>query len=234
MKFWNKYHRNYIHFQKQSFCVQNFIAQAISNAQMQESTRVLDVGCGNGVLLEKLNNYNVEVTGLDFSVEAIALAKERTPKAHFINHDLRNNLPFLNSYFDTIFCLNTLYVLGENGIRQALSEIYRILKPGGVFILSDPLPNFSNISIFITDTRYTLNEFGYIKGIYKIFSNIILYIKVLFYNIIIDRRANNLEYYFMTSTEYIRIITECGFKVIRYETAYNNQNNLLVATKEND
>jgi len=98
---------------------------------------ILDVGCGNGRLLDLFDNDGIKYTGVDFSKELIAIAqKERGSKGTFLCSDALS-LPFGDNTFDVVFSIAVLHHIPseENRIRF-LSEIKRVLKPNGICVLT--------------------------------------------------------------------------------------------------
>jgi len=101
-------------------------------------TRVLDLGCGAGVLSEKLVENHFQVTGADLSTDMLDLARQRL--AHLPAEAYRLvpanclNLPFEDAQFDLIVCLG-MFGYFDN-VSQALREIHRVLRPGGTLIVS--------------------------------------------------------------------------------------------------
>ena len=97
--------------------------------------RVLEIGCGPGVLLDRLTGGRWELFGLDLSPEMIAEARLRT--AGF-NVDLKvgqlEQLPYSDKSFDVILALGVMEYLPDPG--AALIEIARVAKPHAVVILS--------------------------------------------------------------------------------------------------
>ncbi len=100
---------------------------------------VLDVGTDNGdfinVLMKSLKGYN-SFTGIDISEEDIKKAKERFQDAP-VNLVVMNaeSMTFRDNQFDTVCISYTIHHL-EN-INKVLAEMYRVLKPGGYFILQE-------------------------------------------------------------------------------------------------
>lgn len=100
---------------------------------------VLDVGTDNGdfinVLMKSLKGYN-SFTGIDISEEDIKKAKERFQDAP-VNLVVMNaeSMTFQDNQFDTVCISYTIHHL-EN-INKVLAEMYRVLKPGGYFILQE-------------------------------------------------------------------------------------------------
>lgn len=95
--------------------------------------RVLDVGCGDGAILAPLLQRH-ELFGVDISEEGVRHANAAGIKAK--QHDLEDPLPFDDASFDTVFCGETI----EHQIDTdwLLSEMNRVLKPGGQLILTYP------------------------------------------------------------------------------------------------
>lgn len=95
---------------------------------------VLDVGCGNGRLLDALP-VGVRYTGCDTSASMIALAGKRhavpLPNMQFVVGDILA-LPFSDASFDHVFALAVLHHIPSDRLRQqAVRELARVVKPGG-------------------------------------------------------------------------------------------------------
>lgn len=100
----------------------------------RENLRILDVGCGCGRLMEDLKKYG-EVFGFDIAPEALSFCSQRG-LTNLARADLDKPLPYEDSSFDLIIALDVLEHVEKD--LFALSEIYRILRPGGFFLLSVP------------------------------------------------------------------------------------------------
>jgi ubiquinone/menaquinone biosynthesis C-methylase UbiE len=109
--------------------------------------RVLDVGCGNGMHTLKAGERCREVIGIDYSTESLNLAlrlaeRSRVTNVHFQEADLDGSpLPFPDTSFDKVLFLDVIEHLNER--RKVLGEIKRILKKGGLLLLSAPNRNTS-------------------------------------------------------------------------------------------
>jgi ubiquinone/menaquinone biosynthesis C-methylase UbiE len=111
--------------------------------------RILDLGCGEGLLLKKLvaSHPDSEVYGLDPWEEILWAAKKRIRKKAILLKGDAFYLPFKESSFSIIFALNLFYNLaGKKDVMRALREAYRVLQPGGYLLF---------------DFRNTLNPFIY-------------------------------------------------------------------------
>ena len=99
---------------------------------------VLDVGCGPGVMTEVVLERGGVFNGLDLSPEMIREAKEKfghLPKVHFALGNIEAIDANDNSY-DQLICMAVLEYLSSP--RQALAEIFRVLKPGGMAVITMP------------------------------------------------------------------------------------------------
>jgi methionine biosynthesis protein MetW len=102
---------------------------------LDSGTRVLDIGCGNGVLLSMLKSQFGEFYGIDISESAIQIARQKAIQAETINLNI-DPLPFPDKFFDAIAILSTLQYFYD--MDRVLQECYRVLSPSGVLILSVP------------------------------------------------------------------------------------------------
>jgi ubiquinone/menaquinone biosynthesis C-methylase UbiE len=108
---------------------------------IQQSESVLELGCGSGYAIKLLLEQDKanSIIGLDLSPTVIRSAKLRNKKAYleekanFVQGNVKN-LPFEDEQFDKVFSIHTIYFWDELSIT--VSEIYRVLKPGGGLILT--------------------------------------------------------------------------------------------------
>lgn len=100
--------------------------------------RILDVGCGDGVLASWLAQGGARVTGLDASSDMIAAARRRA-KAAGVEVDLvegdAGDLPFPAGHFDCVVSVATLCFVDDP--RPTIREMVRVLEPGGQLILGE-------------------------------------------------------------------------------------------------
>jgi len=98
---------------------------------------VLDVGCGHGVLLERILTRRrlVRACGSDLSMVMCSRAVTRVPSAGILQADAEN-LPFADNSFDHVFMVEVLEHLPEAG--KALQEVRRVLKAKGRFLVAVP------------------------------------------------------------------------------------------------
>ena len=94
----------------------------------------LDVGCGGGILAEEFAGMGFRVTGIDPSEPSLATAR-RHAKSMGLPIDYRQgtgeSIPFADQTFPVIYCCDVLEHVRD--LPKVMSEIYRVMKPGGVF-----------------------------------------------------------------------------------------------------
>jgi ubiquinone/menaquinone biosynthesis C-methylase UbiE len=104
-------------------------AYIFNKIKLNESTRVLEVGCGTGAILSELPTH-VSLHGLD--IDSVSLAQ---CQAHVSASLIRGNalqLPYSNHSFDVVYC--HFLLLWVRDPLQALLEMKRVTKPGGHII----------------------------------------------------------------------------------------------------
>lgn len=104
-----------------------------------EGLRVLDAGCGSGPLTAALRDRGAVVSGFDLSPGMVALARERLgTDSDLTVADLSERLPYDDDSFDIVVCSLTLHYLED--WAGPLTELRRVLRPAGRFIVSVPHP----------------------------------------------------------------------------------------------
>lgn len=96
---------------------------------------VLDVCCGSGVVGASFRDRVSKVVGLDLTPEMVNLAKTRLDEVH---QGTVYQIPFADNSFDMVCTREVLHLLPFP--EKPVSEIYRVLKPGGQFIVGQILP----------------------------------------------------------------------------------------------
>ncbi len=99
--------------------------------------QALDAACGTGRHTAYLTSLGHEVVGIDATPEMLAVAKSKTPSAQFKVADLAS-MPLPDNSIDLAVC--SLALTHCRNLRQVLSELSRVLKPGGVAVISDVHP----------------------------------------------------------------------------------------------
>ena len=109
------------------------VAAMLDAARVTRGMRVLDVCCGPGMLAAGALERGAEAIGLDFSPEAVELARKLVPNGRFERGDAQA-LPYPAASFDAVLCGYGLMHLPEPA--AALREMLRVLRSGGRAALS--------------------------------------------------------------------------------------------------
>ena len=109
---------------------------ALQGLTINPETKVLDLCCGSGQATQVLVQYSQEVTGLDASPLSLKRAQQNVPQAHYVEA-FAENMPFPDNQFDLVHTSAALHEMEPSQLRQILKEVYRVLKPAGVFTLVD-------------------------------------------------------------------------------------------------
>jgi ubiquinone/menaquinone biosynthesis C-methylase UbiE len=100
--------------------------------------RLLDIGCAAGAEFDPLLARGFHIVGLDYAPEMLRLAQQRyaaSKAVHLCRADAES-LPFPDASFDHVVCLGVFEYLST--YDRGLDEIHRVLRPGGLAILSLP------------------------------------------------------------------------------------------------
>jgi ubiquinone/menaquinone biosynthesis C-methylase UbiE len=130
---------------------------------IKEGNQVLEVGCGTGGMargLALLAGVSGHVVGIDLSETMLAEARRRSvsvPTVEFLNVDV-HRLPFADNSFDR--CYSRLVFEVVDDPRQALSEMVRVLRPGGIIVI--PAPDYGSLAIDSSDRALTRTILNYI------------------------------------------------------------------------
>lgn len=104
--------------------------------------RILDVGCGYGRTLNELYHMgHRNLTGIDFSKGMIERGKKQFPYLHLLVKE-NDSIDFPDNHFDAVILLAVLTCIPfDEEQRKLISEIRRVLKPGGILYINDFLLN---------------------------------------------------------------------------------------------
>jgi demethylmenaquinone methyltransferase/2-methoxy-6-polyprenyl-1,4-benzoquinol methylase len=99
-------------------------------------TKVLDLCCGSGQATQYLVKSSQDVIGLDISPVSLQRAQRNVPQAKYVEA-LAEEIPFPDAEFDLVHTSVAMHEMKPAVLQQILKEVYRVLKPGGVFALVD-------------------------------------------------------------------------------------------------
>lgn len=114
------------------------IVRGLKTYVAKQDCNYLDVGCSSGHMLRDMKTAypHAQIAGCDYEANALAYCNKRYPDFPLFQVDL-THCPFQDNSFDVMTCLNVLEHIEDD--TRALSELYRILKPGGAIGITVPL-----------------------------------------------------------------------------------------------
>ncbi|NOG84878.1 MAG: class I SAM-dependent methyltransferase [Planctomycetes bacterium] len=133
---------------------------------------LLDIGCGEGLLYEKIATSKRELCmfGIDADHESLHIAKSRFHQKSTNNRSflqaIAQKLPFRDSSFDFVVCINTFYNFSrKEDVLLALNEMARVCKRNGFIIFDvrnklNPLVYLGFKWVWVYDTHVTLRAYS--------------------------------------------------------------------------
>jgi SAM-dependent methyltransferase len=106
---------------------------ALDAARVTSGTRLLDAGCGAGLLSLLATLRGAHVTALDASLGLLAIARHRLPTADVREGDVEA-LPFADASFDAVTAVNSIFYAEDMG--AAMRELVRVVRLGGRVIVT--------------------------------------------------------------------------------------------------
>jgi len=109
----------------------------LARLHLSGNERILDVGCGTGMLLETLSagHPGLRLAGIDPSSEMLEVARRRLKPEVALELAWAEWLPYTDETFDVLVSSNIFHYIREPSL--ALTEALRVLKPGGLFLITD-------------------------------------------------------------------------------------------------
>jgi SAM-dependent methyltransferase len=95
--------------------------------------RLLDIGCGAGLLCQMASRQVVQVAGIDATPEMLQIARPRSPMALFEVGDIEH-LPFANGTFDAVTAFNSIQFAADS--QEAVREARRVTRQGGKVVVA--------------------------------------------------------------------------------------------------
>jgi ubiquinone/menaquinone biosynthesis C-methylase UbiE len=109
---------------------------ALQGLTFDSDSQILDLCCGSGQATEFLLTLSPNVTGLDASPRSLQRAQNNVPNATYVEA-FAENMPFADDQFDVVHTSAALHEMQSEQLWQIIQEVYRVLKPGGLFTLVD-------------------------------------------------------------------------------------------------
>lgn len=138
-------------------CIRTLIAEHEIEL-LKGATRVLDLGCGDGLTAAFLAEKGFRVTGIDYSAVGVEKTRARLgERGTAVKGDIYEPLPFADASFDAVVSYQVINHNTLDKIRELLGEVRRVLRAGGLF--SVKVADASTYSFTYHDGLY-FDEFG--------------------------------------------------------------------------
>ena len=145
------------------------LARMREAAQLHAGSRVLDVACGPGIVVEALAPYSGEVVGCDLTPAMIAKARARNAAARRANVrwvlGRAQSLPFGAAQFDVVVARSALHHFAAP--LDALREMARVLRPGGRVVNVDVICAESPAQAALHNALETLRDPSHVRMLPK-------------------------------------------------------------------
>ncbi len=145
----------------------------IKNYRLNNSSKILDIGCGKGYLLYEIKKIlpKIKVYGFDISKYAINNSQKQIKK-YLFTKDIRKKFSFKKKSFDLVTCLGVFHNLNLIEIEKSIKQINKIAKKS--FIMVESYRNEKELFnlqcwALTCDSFFTPSEWKYIfkKNLYK-------------------------------------------------------------------
>jgi ubiquinone/menaquinone biosynthesis C-methylase UbiE len=124
------------------------IVSTLIAARFARNSKLLDLGCGAGVLTERLVASGFDVDAVDIAPDMLEFSRQRLSKYDRSKYRLAqaecSKLPFPDAAFDVVACIGVFGYMED--VDAAIREIKRVLRPGGTLILS--IRNLDHVTVF--------------------------------------------------------------------------------------
>lgn len=205
------------------------------NKKIDKNTKILDIGCGSGNLLNSIRKTKF-IFGIDKSADMINLANKKTNATLLQNDVIKDPLNYDNNYFDIITCTNnTIYEIDNKVLL--LRYCFNWLKRGGILALHLVDPDNFNMVVPIsdyydkinelTDNRIYETELDFSDYTYK--NNFVKQLDQIYIQKeeFVDKYSNHLrqyekQIYFENINSILTIAKNIGFKIFKKENTINN------------
>jgi len=121
----------------------------------EPTVRLLDIACGTGSALRQVTAVHPDLKyfGIDLSPFYVDFARERLRHVRELTVFRENAeaLPFRDAYFEIATSVYLFHELPRNARNKALREAWRVLKPGGLFVIEDSaqVSEGSEVQVFL-------------------------------------------------------------------------------------
>jgi ubiquinone/menaquinone biosynthesis C-methylase UbiE len=167
---------------------------------------ILDVGCGEGGYCRRLHDLGANVTGIDGSARLIETAVQRSGDAgHYLVRNANNLHGLADAVFDIV--LATMSLMDVEDYSGSVSEVHRVLRPGGRFLMSITHPCFSSHG-----SKWKRHDDGHFEH-YQVDR---YFDRQAWEEYVTDKFSHAVLFRHMPLGDFINPLTALGFKMTRF------------------
>lgn len=229
--FWKKYFEVY-DFLNELEPYRDLLSVIVEKVDPGENDMILDVGSGTGNLALLLEERGAKVFGIDISPEGVEIHKGKTKKSTVIVHDITKRWPFDDNFFDKTVSNNTIYAVHPKDRPYVFKEMHRVLKSGGITVVSNIKEGFSPFRIYSYHVKKITKRHGFWYSVKKVLTLIVPTVKIFYYNFLIKRENKGGGISFMKPYEQRERLQSARFSNVSEEfKVYVDQGILVEARK---
>ena len=104
-----------------------------------EKPKILDIGCGHGLIHPFFTEFGFQVDGVEVATEVLPLAKKANPQVNYHPYD-GHKLPFDDNQFDATLAICVMHHVPPAQWSQFVVEMKRVLRPNGIAVVFEHNP----------------------------------------------------------------------------------------------
>ena len=224
--FWKKYFEDY-DVLNSLIPYQELRNEIIKNLDVKPGDKILDLGSGTGNVAIEVKKLGAEVIGIDFSTEGVRRHKEKDPAAEILLGDVSQKLPFQDSVFDKVYSNNVIYTIDPLKRPAIFNEVMRILKPDGIFVVSNITKDFKPFKIYTDHLKKQNKRDGVAKTVLQVIKLTPVTLRMFYYNFLIKKENKGGSYCFFAPNEQKKLLQTSGFKTI-FDDIYTYSNQAIL------
>lgn len=140
-------HTNWKLYHNKGFRHSELISDLIKEYIHEQEIKICEWGCGPARVIRHLYNIDgfekIELFGTDYNEKSIRWCKKHIKNAHFLKNSLEPPLSLDADLFNCVYAFSIFTHLSEQLHYSWIEEVFRILKPGGIFIFTTAGDTFS-------------------------------------------------------------------------------------------
>ncbi len=152
-------------YSEEDYIQSDYAGNLVREFNLKEGALILDHGCGRGHFSKMFSDLGYKVFSADILEDAMSKLESKNKSVCNLT-----KLPYKDNTFDGVFSLDVFEHLIPKSMDNVINEIYRVLKPGGILLISFPgnrIPDFIGIhilNIFVFFLRLFGSNYPYMRS----------------------------------------------------------------------